>query len=81
MCSFLSFLFCQALELKYGVGSEKVGVAAKLVQSTIEKVKLLHRHSFLIIFERNNFQVTKELVGLYDGKILVQALVLEWNFP
>ncbi|CAI8011416.1 Renin receptor [Geodia barretti] len=52
----------RALELKYGVGSEKVLVATKLVQSTIQKV-------------------TKDLVGLYDGKILVQALVLEWNFP
>ena len=32
------FPFQQALELKYGVGSEKVLVATKLVQSTIQKV-------------------------------------------
>ena len=32
------FLFLQALELKYGVGSGKVKVAAKLVEATIKKV-------------------------------------------
>lgn len=32
--------FRQALEVKYGVGSEKVGVAAKLVQSTVKKVHI-----------------------------------------
>ena len=26
-------------------------------------------------------QVTKKLVSLYDEKILVQALVLEWEYP
>lgn len=52
----------RALELKYGVGSGKVKVAAKLVEATVKKV-------------------TEELVSLYDGKILVQALVLEWDFP
>jgi renin receptor len=52
----------RALEVKYGVGSEKVKAAAKLVEATIKKV-------------------TEDLVTLYDGKILVQALVLEWNYP
>ena len=74
------FPFQQALELKYGVGSEKVGVATKLIQSTINKVRnffwFLKKKAVKIFF-----QVTKDLVGLYDGKILVQALVLEWNFP
>lgn len=26
-------------------------------------------------------QVTKKLVSLYDEKILIQALVLEWDYP
>ena len=26
-------------------------------------------------------EVTKKLVSLYNGRILIQALVLEWDYP
>ena len=75
----LPFLFSQALELKYGVGSNKVKVATKLVENTIKKVSVGSGLSgFLVTLLA---QVTEELVSLYNGKILVQALVLEWDFP
>jgi renin receptor len=69
----------RALELKYGVGSNKVKVATKLVEDTIKKVSVGSGLSgfFVTLLA----QVTEELVSLYNGKILVQALVLEWDFP
>ncbi|XP_064394297.1 uncharacterized protein LOC135341623 [Halichondria panicea] len=50
------------VESRYGAGSSKAKLAAKLVKDTI-------------------FKASQQLVSLYNQRILVQALVLEWDYP
>ena len=58
----MTYSTAQSLELRYGAGSSKMGVATQLVKETIA-------------------EVTKKLVSLYSDRILIQALVLEWDYP
>ena len=50
------------MEQRYGAGSNKMGVAVKLVKQVIQ-------------------DSNEALVKLYNGRVLVQGLVLEWNHP
>ena len=50
------------MESRYGAGSSKAKLAARLVKDTIVKT-------------------SQQLVSLYNNRIIVQALVLEWDYP
>ena len=52
----------QAVELKYGEGSEQLKLAVQLVKDCIATA-------------------TKDLVAIYNGRVLVQGVVLEWEYP
>ncbi len=61
-CIYIVWLLPQNVESRYGAGSSKAKLAAKLVKDTI-------------------FKASQQLVSLYNQRILVQALVLEWDYP
>ena len=66
----------QDIEQLYGVGSAELQLAAQLVRQTINEVSTVGVWFILLICY---LQVRDDMVSYYNGKVLVQSLVLLWE--
>ena len=72
----------KALEGKYGADSEVMKFCLEAVKGCIDEVCVCVCVCVCQFSLRNDVlsvQITSELLGLYEGKMLVQALVLQWK--